>query len=436
MSRIDMANQEAVRRMMGARPVLIDIGQARDVIPGLKNNLFLHAGPPITWDRMSGPLRGAIIGGLIYEKMAGTPEDAVKLASSGGIEFAPCHHYRAVGPMAGVTTPSQMVYIIEDKEHGGYTYSNMNEGYGKVLRYGAFDEEVLGGLRWLDTVYAQILKEAIRLSGGVDMKTLIAQALHMGDEGHNRNRAATSLFIRTLAPYIAEAASGLSRDYNNAKINIADFHPKFKEVRPTAAAEVLAFMHSNDLTSLNAIMASCKAMALAAHGIEYSTIVTTMARNGTDFGIRVSSTGDKWFTGPSNVPAGLYFSAFTAGDANADIGDSVITETVGIGGFAMAAAPAIVNFIGGKPSDAFEATSEMYEITVAENSDFNIPAMDFRGTPTGIDVRKVIEKGILPRINTGIAHKEPGVGQIGAGIVLPPMECFIEALRELAELQS
>jgi hypothetical protein len=422
--------------MMASKPVLVDIGRARDVIPGMKDNLFLHAGPPITWDRMSGPLRGAVIGGAIYEKMAETTEDSVKLASSGEIEFAPCHHYRAVGPMAGVTTPSQMVYIIEDKEFGGFTYSNMNEGYGKVLRYGAFDDEVLRRLRWLNTIYAQVLKEAIRLCGGVDMKTLIAQALHMGDEGHNRNRAATSLFIRTLAPYIAESESGHSRDNSGERIDLANFHPDIKENKPTAAAEVLAFMHSNDLTSLNPIMASCKSMALAAHGIENSTIVTTMARNGTDFGIRVSSTGDKWFTGPSNVPAGLYFSAFTAADANADIGDSVITETVGIGGFAMATAPAIVNFIGGKPSDAFEATSEMYEITVAENNDFNIPAMDFRGTPTGIDVRKVIEKGILPRINTGIAHKDPGVGQIGAGIVLPPMECFIGALRELAEIRS
>jgi len=422
--------------MMASKPVLVDIGRARDVIPGMKDNLFLHAGPPITWDRMSGPLRGAIIGGAIYEKMAKTTEDAVKLASSGEIKFAPCHHYSAVGPMSGVTTASQMVYIIEDKEFGGFTYSNMNEGYGKVLRYGAFDDEVLSRLRWLNTIYAQVLKEAIRLCGGVDMKTLVAQALHMGDEGHNRNRAATSLFIRTLAPYIAETESGRSRDNNGERIDLANFHPDIKETKPTAASEVLAFMHSNDLTSLNAIMASCKSMALAAHGIENSTIVTTMARNGTDFGIRVSSTGDKWFTGPANVPAGLYFSAFTADDANADIGDSVITETVGIGGFAMAAAPAIVNFIGGKPSDAFEATSEMYEITVAENNDFNIPVMDFRGTPTGIDVRKVIEKGILPRINTGIAHKDPGVGQIGAGIVLPPMECFIGALRELAALQS
>lgn len=433
MSKIDQANQKAVQRMMSSKPELVGIGRAVDVIPGMKENLFLHAGPPITWERMSGPLRGAIIGGLIYEKMAKNEQEAIELAASGAIEFAPCHHFNSVGPMAGVTTPSQMVYIIEDKEWGGYTYSNMNEGYGKVLRYGAYNDEVLTRLRWLNEVYAPVIKEALNLVGSIDMRSIIAQALHMGDDCHNRNRATTSLFIRELAPYIVETDMGRQRSNNTQSIDLTNVCPYFKKIKPTMAAEVLAFMHGNDLTALNPIMASCKSMAIAAHGIENSTIVSTMARNGTDFGIRVSGVGDRWFTAPANKPDGLYFSGFTSSDANPDIGDSVITETVGIGGFAMAASPAIVNFIGGNPSDAFEATNEMYEITVTENNNFNIPSMGFRGTPTGIDIRKVVEKGILPRINTGIAHKEPGVGQVGAGIVQPPMECFIAALEEIAK---
>jgi len=432
-SKFDQANQEAVRRMMLSRPVWVDVGRAKDVIPGMKDNLFLHAGPPITWERMSGPLKGAIIGGLIYEGKAKNREEAEILAASGAIEYAPCHHHNTVGPMAGVTTPSQMVFILEDKEWGGFTFSNMNEGYGKVLRYGAYDESVLNRLKWLDEVYASVIKEAVHLAKGIDIKSIIAQALHMGDDGHNRNRATTSLFIRSIAPFIVETQWGKKTDYDAPRLDLSNVSEYFKGKKATAAAEVLAFMHSNDLTSLNAIMAACKSMALAAHGVENSTIVTTLARNGTDFGIRVSSTGDQWFTAPANVPDGLYFSGFSAADANPDIGDSVITETVGIGGFAMAAAPAIVNFIGGSPSDAFDATNEMYEITVAENSNFNIPAMDFKGTPTGIDVRKVVEKGIVPRINTGIAHKEPGIGQVGAGIVKPPMEIFVAALRELAK---
>ncbi len=433
MSKIDQANQEAVEKMMKSRPVWVDIGKAKDVIPGMKDNLFLHAGPPITWERMSGPLKGAIIGGLIYEGKAKDDSEAEKIAASGEIEFAPCHHYNAVGPMAGVTTPSQMVFIVEDQEWGGQTFSNMNEGYGKVLRYGAYDDEVLNRLRWLDNVYAPCLKEAVKLAKGVDMKSIVAQALHMGDDAHNRNRATTSLLIRTIAPFIVETDFGKSKDYDAPRLDLSNVSEYFKGNKASIASEVLAFMHSNDLTSLNAIMAACKSMALAAHGIENSTIVTTLARNGTDFGIRVSSTGDKWFTAPANVPDGLFFSGFKASDANKDIGDSVIMETVGVGGFAMAAAPAIVNFIGGTPADAFDATNEMYEITVEENNNFNIPAMDFKGTPTGIDVRKVVEKNIVPRINTGIAHKEAGIGQVGAGIVKPPMEMFIDALKELAK---
>lgn len=432
MSKIDQANKEAVQRMMNASPVLVDIGRAIDVVPGMKDNLFLHAGPPISWERMSGPLRGAVMGGLIYEKKANSVDQAATLAASGEIEFAPCHHHNSVGPMAGVITPSMMVYIIEDKVHNNLTYSNINEGYGKVLRMGAYDDEVISRLEWLNEVYAPVVGEAIKMAGGIDLKTLMAQSLHMGDDCHNRNRGNNSLFVRMLAPYIIESELGQKRDYDRPRIDLTSVIPYFKGRKPILAAEVVAFMHSNDIGTLNFIMAACKSISLAGHGIENSTIVTTMSRNGTDFGIRVSGTGDKWFTATANYPKGLYFSGFTAEDANRDIGDSVITETVGVGGFAMAAAPAIVNFVGGKASDAIDSTNEMYEITIAENNSFTIPTLNFRGTPTGIDVRKVVEKGILPKINTGIAHKDPGIGQVGAGIVRPPMEIFVAALKELA----
>ncbi len=431
MSKIDEANQKAVEKMMAVRPILVDVQRAKDVLPGMKDNIFLHAGPPVEWERMSGPLRGGMIAGTIYEGMAKDEKEAMKVLESGDIEFAPCHHYGAAGPMSGVITPSQMVYVVEDQESGHKTFSNMNEGFGKVLRYGAYDNEVLNRLRWLDEVYAPTIREALKLSGGLDVKTLISQALHMGDEAHNRNRATTSLMIRTLAPFIAETELGKQKSYDAPRIDLSRVSSYFKG-EESIAAEVLAFMSGNDLNALNPIMAAAKNMADAARNIENCTMVTVMARNGTDFGIQVSGTGDKWFTGQANVPDGLFFSGFSGDDASRDIGDSVITETVGVGGFAMAAAPAIVNFIGGEPKDAYEATNEMYEITITENKDFNIPALDFRGTPTGIDVRKVIEKGIVPRINTGIAHKDAGVGQIGAGIVDPPKEAFVKALKELA----
>ena len=407
---ISAANAEAVGRMIEAQPVLVGLAKAREVIPGMHDNLLLHAGPPIEWERMSGPLQGAIIGALIFEGRASNEAEARALAKSGQIEFDPCHHHNSVGPMAGVISPSMSVYILENQTHGNRAFSNLNEGYGKVLRYGAFSESVQERLRWMEDVMAPTLADAIEASGGIDIKTLLAEALHMGDEGHNRNKAASILYLKALAPYIAKVAK-------DAK----------------SASDVLKAIGDNALAVLNPVMAGCKIMADAAHDIEGSTIVSVMARNGTDFGIRVSGLGGRWFTAPAQIPDGLYFPGFQSSDANADIGDSTITETAGIGAFAMAAAPAIVTFISGKPQDALNATLEMYEITQAEHKHFTIPALDFRGTPTGIDIMKVVETGITPRVNTGIAHKEAGVGQVGAGLVRPPMSIFEEALVAFAD---
>ncbi|MEK6588803.1 MAG: DUF1116 domain-containing protein [Chloroflexota bacterium] len=407
---IDSANQTAVDRMMSARPMLTGLAPAREVIPGMKDNLILHAGPPIEWGRMSGPLRGAVIGALLFEGLAKDEKNAIRMAEAGEVDFAPCHHHNAVGPMAGVTSASMEVYVVENSTHGNRSFSNLNEGYGKVLRYGAYSEQVLAKLHWMNEALASVLRAALAESEGIDLRALLAEALHMGDEGHNRNKAASLLYLKLLSPLIAK----VSKD-------------------PAAAAEVLRFLGDNALSVLNPVMAACKAMADAAHGVEGSTIVTAMARNGTDFGIRVSGLGEAWFTAPAEIPQGLYFPGFKSEDANADIGDSTITETAGIGGFAMAAAPAIVAFVSGSPQDAMNTTLEMYEITVAEHQHFTIPALDFRGTPTGIDIRKVVELGITPRINTGIAHKDPGVGQVGAGLVRPPKEIFENALIAYAE---
>lgn len=407
---IDSANTTAVTRMMEARPLLTGLGKAIDVIPNMRKNLILHAGPPIAWPEMSGPLRGAIIGALIFEGKAQSAEEAEALATSGEIDFAPCHHYGAVGPMAGVTSASMQVYIVENETHGNRAFSNLNEGYGKVLRYGAYQADVQERLRWMNLVMAPVLHAALAASGPMDIRALLAEALHMGDEGHNRNKAGSIIYTKNLAPYVARVAP--SSD---------------------VAADILKFLGDNALSVLNPVMAACKAMCDTTHGIEGSTIVSTMARNGTNFGIRVSGLGDQWFTAPCEQPDGLYFPGYSIADANPDIGDSTITETAGIGGFAMAAAPAIVTFVSGKPSDAINTTMEMYEITFTEHKSFNIPALDFRGTPTGIDIRKVVETGITPRINTGIAHKNAGVGQVGAGLVRPPMQIFEEALVAFAE---
>ena len=407
---INEANRTAVERMTSARPILKSVATALDVVPGMRENLLLHAGPPIEWSRMSGPLRGAVIGALIFEGLAGSEEEAVALVERGEVDFEPCHHHRSVGPMAGVISASMKVYVVDDETHDVRFFSNLNEGYGKVLRYGAYSEEVLEKLRWMNDELARVLSDALNHAGGIDLRALLAEALHMGDEGHNRNKAGSLLYLKSLAPGIA------------ATTREAD-----------VAERAVRFLGDNALSVLNPVMAACKAMADAGHGVEGSTVVSTMARNGTDFGIRISGLGERWFTAPAQVPQGLYFSGFTGEDANPDIGDSTITETAGIGGFAMAAAPAIVTFVSGTPKDALDATLEMYEITVSEHPHFTIPPLEFRGTPTGVDLRKVVELGVTPRINTGIAHREAGVGQVGAGLVRPPMKIFEDALMAYAQ---
>src|SRR5512137_441929 len=409
---IDTANEEVIRRIKAARPTLVSMGIARNVIPGMHRQMILHAGPPITWERMCGPQRGAVMGALIYEGLAQDEIEAEKLAASGAIEFSPCHHHHTVGPMAGIVSPSMPVFIFENKTFGNRAFCTQNEGLGKVLRYGGMGPEVIARLKWMETDLYPALDRALQsLPDGIDVKALIAQALHMGDEGHNRNRAGTSLFLRAIGPALART----SRDNETL-------------------ARVIEFIDRNDHFFLNLSMPAGKALLEPAEGVEGSTIVTVMARNGTDFGIRLASMPERWFTAPAGKVRGLYFPQYTDKDANPDIGDSTITETAGYGGMAMAAAPAIVKFVGGTPQLATQTTLEMYEITFGEHEHFTIPAMNFRGTPLGIDVRRVMETGILPQINTGIAHKNPGVGMVGAGILRAPDKCFQDAFDSLKEI--
>lgn len=405
---IEKANAQALKIILSGMPQLVGMERAIDVIPGMTSDTLLHAGPPITWDRMCGPMRGAVIGALLYERKAGTTEEAERLAASGAIKFSSCHEHGAVGPMAGIVSPSMPVFIVKNEAHGNFAYCSMNEGLGKVLRYGAYGEPVIQRLRWMENTLYPALKKAIEKAGKIDLKNIIAQALHMGDEVHNRNRAATSLLYRALAPSVARADSRLT-------------------------PEVLEFINGNDHFFLNLSMAASKATLDAARGVKNSSIVVAMARNGTDFGIQLAGTGDEWFTGPADVPDALYFPGYTKADANPDIGDSAITETNGLGGFAIAAAPAIVQFVGGSAEHAVRYTQQMYEITGGENNVYQIPYLNFRGTPTGIDVVKIIEKNILPFIDTGVAHKEPGVGQVGAGVLSAPLEPFKKAFEKFAK---
>jgi len=407
--KIKVANELALSRILGAEALLVDILPAIDAIPGMHKSLFLHAGPPIQWSDMAGPMKGAILGAVIYEGLAETVDDAEKFINAGHIEFDCTHNYGAVGPMAGIISPSMPVHVILDKNTQKRAYCTVNEGLGKVLRYGANSPEVIDRLNWIEKRFMPILKRALALSGGIDVKNIIAQALHMGDECHNRNKASTALFFREIAPYIVQS------EFSNVEIQ-----------------EALNFIKDNEHYFLNLSMPYAKLSLDLSQGIPFATIVTIMSRNGKDFGIRYAGSPD-WFVGEANYVKGLMFPGFSESDAARDIGDSAITETAGIGGFAMGGAPAIVLFVGGEVEQAFNYSKEMHEITAGKHRVFTLPTLDFMPTALGIDIIRVVELGILPIINTGMAHKEAGVGQVGAGLVHPPMICFEKAILDFAE---
>ncbi|WP_255579172.1 DUF1116 domain-containing protein [Cryobacterium sp. PAMC25264] len=411
---VEQANAIAFDRYLSAQPRLVDVQIAREAIPAMgRQRLILHAGPPIDWADMCGPMQGAIIGAILYEDWADTPEQAEKLAEDGQVEFAPCHHHGAVGPMAGVISPSMPLWVVENTAGTNRAFSNFNEGLGKVLRFGANSPEVLDRLRWMGHELFESVRAAVRALGGLDLKPLMAQALHMGDEVHNRNSAATGLLFKQLVPALLAA-----------------------DLLAEALRKSVEFIAGNDHFFLNLSMAASKTMLDATGVVPHSSMVTAMSRNGVNFGIRLASTGDRWFQAPANPVDGLFFPGYSVADAAADLGDSAITETAGLGGFAMAASPAIVQFVGGTPADATENSRRMRSITLGTNPVFTLPALNFGGTAAGIDARAVIDTGILPIINSGIAHKEAGVGQIGAGITTAPLECFTQAVAALAvELQ-
>ncbi len=411
-STIDEANQAVIEKIKNSQPFLLDVVPAKSVIPELNGKVLLHAGPPMKWENMTDPMKGSCVGAVLFEGWAADETGARKMLEGGEVQFIPCHHVSAVGPMGGITSANMPVLVVENKEHGNRAYCTMNEGIGKVLRFGAYSEEVINRLNWMRDVLAPTLSKVLKLmDGGLNVNVIIGKAITMGDEFHQRNIAASLVFLKEVAPYLT----------------IVDLDEKTKH-------DVMKFLADTDQFFLNIMMASAKAAMDASRTIEYGTIVTAMTRNGHEFGIRVAGLGDQWFTAPVNTPEGLFFTGYTQDDANPDMGDSAITETFGVGAMAMVAAPGVTRFVGaGGFDDALAISNEMSEICIAYNSNYAIPTWNFQGTCLGIDIRKVVETGITPIINTGIAHKQAGVGQVGAGTVRVPFGCFEKALMAYAE---
>ena len=409
---IDEANEAVIQKITEAQPFLIDVKPGKELIPELNERVILHAGPPIKWEDMTDPMKGSCVGGVLFEGWETTEEGARKLLSEGGVKFIPCHSVDAVGPMGGITTGNMPLLVVKNNADGKKAYCTMNEGIGKVLRFGAYSSEVVDRLKWMKDVLGPALSKALqKIEGGLNINVIVAKALTMGDEFHQRNIAASALFLKDIMPYLLKT-----------------------DISPAELEEVTVFLADTDQFFLNIMMATCKVIMNSSRIIEEGSIVTAMTRNGDQFGIRVSGLGEEWFTAPVNTPEGLFFTGYSQEDANPDMGDSAITETFGVGGMAMVASPGVTRFIGaGGFEDALSISEEMREICIANNSNYAIPTWDFQGTCLGIDIRKVVETGITPVINTGIAHKKAGIGQIGAGTVRVPLECFTKALEALAK---
>ena len=401
--KIEKANEEAAHRLTIGEPVLVDIAPAREVIPGMQDKMITYSGPPIEWQRMCGAQQGAIIGMVIYEGWAKTPEEARKLLEKGAIRLEPNHHHQTVGPMAGTISPSAPVWVVENKAFGNRAFCRQVEGN---QQFGDYSDQALQGLRMWRDVWAPTLRKALHTIGGLDLKPLITKGLQMGDELHNRHTATSSLFANAMAVAIAQT----------------EFANKGEVIG------TLKYITNHELIFLGLAMAAGKAIADPARDIEYCTVVTAMCRNGVEFGIRVSGLGDEWFTAPAPVVDGLYMPGYSANDAGLDMGDSAITETVGWGGFVLGGAPGILSLVGGTPEEALNYSREMKKITVATHPTYRMPALGFVGISIGIDIRLVVQTNIAPIIDTAIAHKDPGYPKIGAGLLRAPAECFKKAL--------
>jgi Protein of unknown function (DUF1116) len=403
----DRANAETVERMWAADPVLVDVRPAREVVPGLTPETILTSGAPLPWNEYFGGQRSGIVGGALYEGLAADGQEADEKIRSGEIRVAACQDYGCIGSLAGIYTGSMPVLVVENRRGGNRAYCNLFEGKSpQRLNYGVYNEQVRETLRFLNDLVGPVLGEAVRLAGGIELGPIVKRALNMGDELHSRNTAATLLFTRELFGALVELAQR-----------------RHGEVR-----ELLDYLAGGDYFFLRLSMASSKATADAAHGVEGASVVTAMTFSCREFAIRVGGLGDQWFRAPMPDVEAKLFDGHTAADIEYMGGESVINETVGLGGFAQAAAFPLQDYQGGSPERMVETNLAMYEITVGEHPEYRIPYLRFRGIPTGIDIHRVVETGITPAMDIGVAGR--GGGQIGAGTLRAPIACFEAAVEE------
>jgi hypothetical protein len=404
-------NEIAYERIIASHPWLVGVLPAAEVIPRMRRNLILHASPPTTWAKMSDLMRGGMIGAAIYEGLARTPQDAVEKAESGEIVFAAAQDYGAMTGGVGSITASTPVMVVEDRSNGNRSVHFLMEGLGKTLVSGAYDDSVLDRLRWFRDDFGPALDQAIRALGGIDLREIMVEALTRGDELHNRNRAANSIFVNRIAM-------------------------AFIDVRPAPEEhkKILGFLDDNVQFFVSAVLPAAELMTRAAHGIPGCSMLTAVGGNGAECGIKVSALGDRWFAGKGDVPKGVLQPGFGIADVAPGCGDSFLIECAGLGASVLPAAPALAPVIGASLDDAQAFAENAYRLSLGEHPHYKIPALGFRGAPVGVDVCKVVETRALPIVDIMMCHRAPGIGLVGMGLVSPPMQCFEDAVRALNNL--
>jgi hypothetical protein len=404
---IDEANREVVRRMNEGVPLLTGVASAGSVIPGMTDRTVLHCGPAIAWADMCDPLQRSVKAAIVAEGWCADVAAAAAMLAAGDVRLAPANEHATVVPMATAIGPSAPVYVVHMKAGGTTAFSSINQGSGQVAWFGVDSPEAIERLRFVRDVVGPVLAGALASKGSTDVFSLAAQGVPMGDDVHMRVQATTNLFLRDLLPHLVSSTH-------------------------SGAEAAATFLSGNHLMFLNLAMAAAKSLVMWAGEVPNSSIITTMSRNGTTYGIRLPGRDDEWFiTESPPIQQALYYPGQGPETSANDIGDSAVLELIGLGGPAAANSPAVAGFLGGRMSHAIAATRKMQRICVGESSRFRLPILDNVGTPVGIDLRLVVESGITPAVNTGIVHVSAGTGQVGAGVATAPLACFVEALLAL-----
>jgi hypothetical protein len=390
-------NALALDRIIRTEPVLTGLARASDALKLTQHELG-HAGPPFeSTAAIPRMMLNALAGAAVHERWAGDIAQARTMIFEGSIRLRANHDLGTVSPMAGIVRPNQMLLRVENRAGSGITYATLAESGRQALRFGVYDEAVAAGLRWLDDTLAPALARALP-KAGLPVLPLVADGVALGDDVHQRNIGGMMAFIRAM---------------------------------PELDAACRAWLFANPQHFLNYAMASAKLALDQADGVVGSSIVTAIARNGVDCGIRVAGAGKQWFTAPAVIPVGGFFPPFTWRDAQADLGDSSIVEAYGLGGAIAHASPEIARTMGRDWDEAIEAGRAARKFFIGRHPLIAPALCGNEGAGLGLDAARVVRAQRPLRIHTGIGHSDGQTGWVGVGVAEAPVACFAAAIAAL-----